>query len=384
MKLMTFAVLLALAQAMPAGAGAMPNAPTLIVERPVAEEVIFDSRKARCGVDQFPDSPTRAIREAGGEIVLFATFETNWFMAGRDWTRLRAACASAGRGRQNPDPRVVDDKFWIQALYTKNGRDVLALGSHEYLGTRHPGRCKVSQPEGQRPPCWFSSITQYISIGDARHFRPAPSASIVAAPQQEYSPESARRVGFFTTSNIIRQGDYLYVLIYGEGMEGQPTGNCLFRTERSGGASRWYGWDGADFTIDLSTLGANRGKVCKPVEGLNHEARGLVRHRDSGKFVTVFTSRDKSATGVFYSVSDDMTRWSPQQLLLEAPLTRQDPDCKPVYRYPSLIDHQAPEPAFESIGNRTFLYSVKILLDECRQSGRLITRIPVTITGGGR
>jgi hypothetical protein len=383
MKPATGAVLLALASAMPAGASAMPSAPVLTIEQASNEEVIFDSRKVHCNLEQFPDSPARAIKEAGGEIVLFATFETNWFMAGPDWADLRPTCVSAGRGAENPDPRVTDDKFWIQALYTKNGRDVLALGSHEYLGTRHPGQCTVTEPEGQRPPCWFSSITQYISSGDARHFKPAPAASIVAAPQQSYSPGSARRMGFFTASNIIADRDHLYVLIYGEGMEGQPKGNCLFRTERSGGVSRWLGWDGRDFTVDLSTLGADPRKACKPVEGLNHEARGLVRHRESGKFVTIFTSREKSRTGVFYSVSDDMKHWGPQKLLLEAPLTRQEPGCEPVYRYPSLIDHDAPEPAFESIGNQAFLYSVKILLDGCRQSGRLITRVPVMITTGG-
>jgi hypothetical protein len=383
MKPATGAVLLAFTSAMPTGASAMADTPMLAIQNVSQEEVIFDSRRVTCGLEQFPDSPARAIREAGGEIVLFATFETNWFMAGPDWASLRPTCVSAGRGAENSDPRATDDKFWIQALYSKNGRDVLALGSHEYLGTRHPGQCVVTEPEGQRPPCWFSSITQYVSKGDARHFKPAAAAPIVAAPQESYSPRSARRVGFFTTSNIIADRDHLYVLVYGEGMAGQPKGNCLFRTERSGGASRWLGWDGTGFTVDLSKLGAAPNKACRPVEGLHHEARSLMRHRESGKFVTIFTSRDRSTTGVFYSVSDDMKHWGAQKLLLEAPLTRQEPGCEPVYRYPSLIDHDAPEQAFESIGNRAFLYSVKIILDGCHQSGRLITRSPVTITAGG-
>jgi hypothetical protein len=372
-------LLMALTGALPTGASAMSSSLVLRIADASQEEVLFDNRTMGCDVAQFPDSPPRAIRETSGDIVLFAAFETNWYLAGRNWAELRAVCASAGHGAQNADPDAMDDKYWIQALYTKNGRDVIALGSHEYNGARHPGQCNALPQNGLPAVCWFSSITQYISMGDARHFQSAQAAPVVAASQEPYSPATLHRVGFFTTSNIIADGEYLYVLIFGEGMKSQPRGVCLFRTERSGGASRWLGWDGSDFAVDLSAVGTNSGHTCKPVGGLNREIRGLVRHRETGKFVAVFNSREKSHSGVFYAVSDDMKHWDEPHLLLEAPLTREPPDCKAVYRYPSLIDHDGSEPSFESVGKRAFLYSVKILLEDCRPTARLITRIPVTV-----
>ena len=120
------------------------------------------------------------------KIVLFATFETNWFLTGRNWSNLTASCRSSGQAAQNPNPRSLDDKYWIQALYSTNGLNFIALGSHEYLGGRHPGMCNHTKSSTMAPPCWYSSITQYVSKGDAKHFVPAQAAPVVATPQRPF------------------------------------------------------------------------------------------------------------------------------------------------------------------------------------------------------
>jgi hypothetical protein len=358
------------------------TAPGISPEKGEREETIFDDRRSTCQLRQLPDSPTRAVRQADGEIVLFTTFENNWFMDGRDWTGLKAHCASAGRGAENPDPNVVDDKYWIQALHTLDGKSFIALGSHEYLGGRHPGKCKVAATKANPFPCWYSSITQYYSRYDAKHFLPPKANYIVARPQIPFDPTKASRVGFFTTSNIVSDGRYRYVLVYSEGAEGQEKGNCLFRSALTPEPSKWWGWGGSEFSVDLSALSGvgNARPSCRPVSGLDREIRGLVRHRPTGTWIAIYTGRDGDVTGVFYSVSKDMIHWSRGANILSVAVARTEPDCPPVYRYPSIIDHDAPGFSFDTIGNKAFLYSVKIIFVGCRHySGRQVVRIPLMI-----
>lgn len=351
------------------------------------EEVVFDDRQSHCAIRQFPDSPARAVREANGGLVLFATFETNWFLTGPDWKSLAAPCRSSGHAAQNPDPRMLDDKYWIQALHSTNGVDFIALGSHEYLGVRHPGRCNHRTSGTMAPPCWYSSITQYVANGNAQHFAPAKVAPVVATPQVPFDPGSIKRVGYFTASNIVSDREYRYVLIFAEGSQAQERGNCLFRSQLAPGPTRWLGWDGTDFTVDLSNVpqpGTDAAARCRPVAGLPQEARGLVRHAPTGAWIAVYSGRIGQNTGVVYSVSDSLTQWRQETMLLDAPLTRRDPECAPVYRYPSIIDHGAPGFAFESVGAAAYLYGIKILLEGCRPVARQITRIPLRIEGGAK
>jgi len=361
-------------------ASAQDSRPTLRISG--AEEVLFDDRNSDCPIRQLPDSPARAVRQANGEIVLFATFETNWFLTGTNWDSLGANCKSAGHASQNADPEAVDDKYWIQALYTLDGRDFIALGSHEYLGTRHPGMCHYKAQGTMPPPCWYSSITQYVSHGDAMHFVPADIQRVVATPQMPFNPDSVRRVGYFTTSNIVAKDGYRYVLIFATESATQKPGNCLFRSRLTDGPSPWLAWDGSDFTVDLSHVAseaAQKSAACQPVRGLGHEARGLLWWPQENVWLTVYTGRVGTRTGLVAATSKDMLNWGNEQLLLEAPLTRREPDCAPVYRYPSIIDHDAPGFTFETVEKRPYLYSTKILLDGCRQSARQIVRLPLKL-----
>jgi hypothetical protein len=116
------------------------------------------------------------------------------------------------------------------------------------------------------------------------------------------------------------------------------------------------------------------------VRGLGHEARGLVWNPQTELWVTTYTGRIRDKTGIVVATSRNMFDWGNEQMLLEAPLTRRDPECAPVYRYPSLIDHDAPKFSFETIEKRPYLYSVKILLGGCRQTARQIVRVPLRIS----
>ena len=374
----------AIAAASPPAAAAPESRPATAPTLQIVgeEEVVFSTKGDGCPLRQFPDSPARAVREAEGSIVLFATFENNWYLRGADWKSLKADCLSAGHGARNADPRALDDKYWIQALSSTDGKNFVALGSHEYLGTRHGGNCRIRTGRTMEPACWYSSITQYVSLGSARHFARAAEAPVVATPQMAFDPQGTKRVGYFTTSNIVTDGAYRYVLIFAEGSETQRRGNCLFRAPVSPLVSAWKAWDGAAFSVDLSALPAATGDkpaACKPVAGLPHEVRGLVRHGPSGTWIAVYSGRVGARTGVVYSTSRDLLTWSAGSLLLDAPLTRRDPDCAAVYRYPSVIDQTAPGFTFETVGERAWLYGVKINLAACKPVSREIVRVPIAI-----
>jgi hypothetical protein len=360
------------------------NTPKILLEGGEArEEVIFDDRRSTCQLRQLPDSPARAVRQADGEIVLFTAFENNWFMDGKNWADLKPDCASAGRGAENPDPNVVNDKYWIQALHTLDGKRFIALGSHEYLGIRQ-GKCDLAATNANPFPCWYSSITQYFSHDDAKHFLPATTNYVVAQPQIAFDRTRSSRVGFFTTSNVVADGEYRYVLIYTQGAEGQANGNCLFRAALTPEPSKWWGWDGSDFNVDLSKRSdaTSAHPSCVPVSGLDREVRGLVKHRETGIWIAVYTGRDRDVTGVFYSVSKDLFHWNRGENILRVAVARTEPDCPPVYRYPSIIDHDAPGFSFDTVGNKAFLYGVKIIFEGCRKySGRQIVRMPLSLSG---
>jgi len=350
------------------------------------EELVLPNDKKLCDGAILVDSPARAVRRADGKLVVFATHFDNWYLTGRDWNQLATTCASALRGSENPDPQAVDDRHWIQGLMTNDGIHVFALASEEYEGSRH-GRCYAASSKVQPSPCWYSSITQFESTDGAFSFRPSSPNRIVATPQVSFDSHEKKRVGFFTTSNIVANGEWWYVLIYVEGYGHQQSGTCIFRAPRSAKSPRWLGWDGNDFVAELDRVaqarvdGADVRRECLPIS-LGSINRGLVRDRASGQWIAVGPYREKSSgrQGIYYSVSENLLKWSVPEILIELSISFDGSRCPSVYKYPSLIAHDAPGFNFDSVGDRAYLYLTKVMFKDCSYSGRELVRIPVAIS----
>jgi hypothetical protein len=352
-----------------------------------SEEPVFLGGFPSCKDSFLLDSPARALRRFNGALVLYATHINNWYMAGPDWIKLKPVCASAIQSAENPDPAAVDDHHWIQGLASDDGLHVIALASHEYLGSRH-GQCDAEPTKTQPFPCWFSSITQFESRDGALSFRPATENRIAATPQVPFDKSKTGRMGFLTTSNIVTDGDWRYVLIYVDGYGGQKSGTCIFRAAKSLAAPRWLGWDGQSFRaeldkIALKPLREGSASGCAPLT-LGSINRGLVRHRASGVWVAVGQYRrhhaDNPQPGIYYSLSKDLLHWGEPRLLVELTIGFQVPNCPPVYKYPSVIDHDAPGFAFDTVGDRAYLYLTKVLFENCKYAGRKLVRIPLAVT----
>lgn len=348
------------------------------------EERVLSEKAAACPKAIVVDSPARALRRSDRSLVVYATHFDNWFLHGSHWNSLKPICDSAAYGSENSDPAAIDDRFWIQALYSEDGTVVIALASHEYLGSRHSGMCAFT-PKGLGDfPCWFSSIIQLESSDGGLSFK-SPKKKIVATPQIPFDKNRRDRVGFLTTSNIVSDGQWKYVLIYVDGYKEQKSGTCVFRTESGPKASHWVAWDGVGFNSSLNRVPDGKAKdaipTCAPVP-LGSINRGLVRHRESTTWVAVGPARAQDGDrlpGIYFSTSTDLLKWEKRQLVAPLQIAFEAPRCPPVYKYPSLIDHDAPGHSFDSIGSRAYLYATKVLFNNCRYAGRELVRIPLSL-----
>lgn len=324
------------------------------------------------------------MRRRDGTLVVFATHYTNWYLEGRDWNSLKPVCSSAAKGKESAKPEDVDDHYWIQALSAQPDGRVVALASHEYMGSRHPGQCALAPTREQPFPCWFSSIIQLESLDDARNFKPTAQNRIVATPQVPYDRRGKQRMGFLTASNIAADSDWLYTLIFVDGYADQKSGTCLFRALAKG-PLRWKAWNGSGFDSDLEepvAAGRKGQPGCEPLL-LGNQNRGLVKLRDSGQWLAVGLDREApgdKGTGVFFATSKDLLKWTPRKRLLAARIDFKAPDCPAVYKYPTIIDHDAPGPNFDTVGSNAYVYLVKVVLQACKPVERQLVRYPVTIS----
>lgn len=100
------------------------------------ETLVFDSSEERCAARDMPDLPARAIRDATGQVILFAGDTANRRMVGPSLAELTHECQPVLRSSYDPDPSHYDFEEWIGAVYTQDGQSVDALVHMEYHGER--------------------------------------------------------------------------------------------------------------------------------------------------------------------------------------------------------------------------------------------------------
>ena len=369
--------------------------PRLSVASGTPVETVFRWADQRCMDLHVPDSPARALRTGDGGIALFAAHLVNIPMLGRDFDHLAPACVAASRGAEASDPAAFQDRFWVQAVvpFTAGGqRRVLGLASHEYMGWRHPGRCAVPfEGDARRPAafrCWYSAITAVVASEGEWRFAPA---GVIAASPAPYDPNTAARTGFFSVSNALVEGGHATVLVYTEGVPGQPRGNCLLRAALDQLPEGWRALSGGQFDLALPGAyagGADPARACDVVgEAVFGSApvRALLRGDDAQGpwWAAVFTRA--APAGVFVSTSRDLRRWSPAERLWAMTPFRGQPEAGVYFEYPSLLDHASESAVFDRVatapgGARLHLYLTRLNLEDRRRGmDRDLVRIAVTI-----
>jgi hypothetical protein len=354
-----------------------------------APEIVFSARRDGCeGIDT-PDAPLRAYRDAAGRVVLFGLHYENRALRGDGLERVRIDCrvvlGSAGRG----DPAAYDDKSWITATWTDDGRNVHALVHHEFQANRHPGRCRFPA----YMPCWYNTVLGVASSdGGATFVRPSAPRVVAAAPFPQEVGQGRHR-GFFNPSNIVSDGRWRYVFVATTGWDGQPYGACLLRTDDPADPTSWRAFDGRGFTIrygDPYREKALKPAACKPIAPFPAPVGAVVRHRGTGLWVAVFQAWADGAAfpqpGFYVAASRDLLAWSPPRLLL-AGKTLYNDACKaegPLVAYPSLLDRGAKSRNFEDVGDEAELYYALMPVKGCEVTAdRDLVRRRVTIRPTG-
>jgi len=355
-----------------------------------AEEVVFRWSRDACEPSDAPDLPVRAFRDSSGQVQMTISHFRNRRLTGSDFDRLRHPCEVSLGSHGNPDPGRFDDREWIAATYTDDGRTVIALVHNEYQGHRRPARC----PSRRYFSCWYNSVTLARSEDGGRTFEHAPSPEhLVAAPLYPYRPETGP-VGVLSPSNIVfnRRDGHYYSLAHVRRFGAQPEGTCVLRTPTPSRAGSWRAWSGAAFDRRMAspysptrTPVANR--VCEPVSEreIGGVPQSLTYNTYFDRFLLVGRAgawdprRRRVVWGFYFSLSKDLLHWTERRLIMETEFaeTYRCGDRNP-YNYASVIDRRSRSRNFATSGRRVDLYFTRFNYERCRQTqNRDLLRVPI-------
>lgn len=319
--------------------------------------------------------------------MLIAAHFTNGYFTGKSFDRLEPRCNVVSGGDESPEPERFDDRFWVQALQPLPNGGIFALVSHEYMGKRHPGRCRWTDMPG--PQCWYSAILGATAragttTDDLRFVLEPPERRVVAASPTPFNPETTTRVGFFTATNIVRSGEWLYFASWAE-FEG-TRGNCLLRAPAASPEGPWRAWREGEFTLSLpGAYGPDAHRAgCDPI-GVDRQLgilRSLVWLDTAQTFVGVFSVANgtRRRPGIYYSLSTDLLTWGEARMLTPLRPWFGTMDCETFYDYPSLIDPASPSHNFATAGDTLDLYLTRFNWTNCQRGlDRDLVRLRVEV-----
>ncbi|TXN22492.1 hypothetical protein, partial [Methylobacterium sp. WL9] len=331
-------------------AGEPPLSALTLVGPPIP---VFVAARDACDGADVPDAPARAFRDATGAVALFGLHYRNRALRGPDLDHLKIDCRVVLESGENPDPAAYDDRSWITATWTEDGKTVAALLHHEYQADKHPGRCRSKV----YMECWYNTVLGASSTDGGLTFTRKTPPAVVAGPPFRQEVDQGRHRGFFNPSNIFADGRYRYVFASTTGWDrqaaqtgsDQPHGVCLFRTETPADPSSWRAWTGTGFTAafpDPYRPGPKRTDTCKPIAPFPAPVGSVVRHRASGAFIAVFMAKTGdgfSKSGFYWTTSRDLLSWDVPRLLLAGATLYDDPcgAAGGLIAYPALLDPAA-------------------------------------------
>ncbi len=350
--------------------------------------VIFKAGRDACDGADVPDASARAYRDSAGGIVLFGMHYRNRALRGPDLEHLKLDCAVVLDSAGHADPASYDDRSWITATWTGDGRGVTALIHHEYQANEHPGRCRSAV----YMECWYNTILSAASADGGRSFAHGTLPAVVAAAPFRQETGQGRHRGFFNPSNIFSNGRYHYMFVSTTGWDGasggQEAGVCLFRTDDPADPKGWRAWTGTGFTAafpDPYRVAIKHSETCKPVPPFPTPVGAVVRHRASGAWIAVFMAKASETfptSGFYWTTSRDLLTWDHPRLLLAGATLYDDPCTAPgtLIAYPSLLDPTARGRNFDDAGDGALLTYATLRVEGCTiTSDRDLLRRPVAI-----
>ena len=372
--------ILALAAASILAASTRTDALSLVVDGP--EKVLFNQATDACDASDMPDSPARAFRDAQGVMVLFAPNYRNRAFTGPDLDHLTHDCTIRFAASGNADPALLDDRSWLHAFHTDNGRDVFAFATASFIPYRHDIPCAAGT---ERTDCWYNGLAALHSNDGGATFRylGSPPRQIAFPPPEPYRSDVEDPAGFLTATNIVAWNGSLYTILWRRGGDGETKShNCLARASAND-VMAWDVWSGSEFVPAArfdgegwSTLTTACGAVGPTTQP---NIRGLVLHARTQTFVAAFQYRMGKTLGFFYATSKDLITWSTPELLLAVDLQPDDPHRASWAGYPSIIDDTSRDRDFGSIGETASLVFVRFLPKGQRSVTRQLVTVPIRV-----
>lgn len=328
---------------------------------------VLSGNQRPCGPDDLPDAGLRAVRRADGSLVAFANAEENYTLEGASLDELRKSCRSALRSGHDEDPAHYDDQTWIAATWSDNGKDVMAIGHHEYHGAEHDGRC-LARNERQ---CRYGALIDLVSHDGGLSFVKAAPKPIAAVPEQQQTTQ-VRQTGFAQPSNIFAWDGFKYAFVHTTGGGAQKPGTCLMRAPDALDPKSWGLYDGSAFQPALFDPyvddPATRG-TCKAI-WTNGLVWSVISLTNSHLLVALLTAVNLKTKGVYLATatSRDALHWS--ALLPVSGLSLNWGDkcpSTPFLHYPSLLDPLSKSRNFDSSSNDDLvIFFTKIEMADCK------------------
>lgn len=334
-------------------------------------EVVFDWTNDRCAPENLPDLPSRAFRDAAGQVHFIISHFTTYQMIGPSLDELKIDCSPVMASTHDAAPENYTDAEWIASPYTMDGQTVYALVHDEYQGHTHAGQC----PQGEYAPCWYNTITLAVSRDGGASYEHAaePPAHRVAGLPYVYEGGSGP-YGLFNPSNIIQgPDDYYYAFARLDKYKTEEQGVCLMRSDDLSDPASWRFWNGSSFSgqfIDpyRDAIGDPRAFDCPPLdwEDIGASLNASITYNTYlNRYVLVGLSADwldnHEVWGVFYSFSEDLIHWTRRKLLVELPLPWTVENYDDVmYLYPALLDPESESRNFDTTGKTAYMYITRL------------------------
>ncbi len=351
-------------------------------------QVAVPAKSFNCGdetVPDLPDVPPTAYRHRSGQISFISGNRRGVIFRGPALDVLgRSGCGSINPSDGNSDPAAFRDQEWVGALFSFDGREVVAFVHHEYHGEMHGNECDIAP--GRRE-CWYASTTILRSLDEGATFvAPSPRDSVLLAPSYKYRA-GMQRVGTYLPKVVggPRQ-KRVYVLVSRvDRNQKLRIGQCLLRSDRK--MREWELWQPNGFVpVPLSPyFSGTENKTpehCTPVVNGNilsvkwvPEYNIYVAIGAAGKLgVYSQTSRDLISWDRPQTISGIATDWAGRPAFVAG-------DEFPHRRwYFSLLDPGSDSRNFDTVSTRPFLYFVEFGDGVRRQALiRSIKRVQVVI-----
>lgn len=356
---------------------------------------VFVTPQQMCDPNDLPDAMARAFRDSTGTVHLVAAATDLYQSLGPTLESAIHTCDAGYHSANDGNPADYDDTVWIDSFYTFDGKRVAGLSHTEYHGWSFPGECHTQNIF----LCEFDSDTFHISYDGGYHFDQSKApANLVAGLPFKYEIDRGP-MGYSVDTNIIEWNGWFYAMVTDDGSwppgcSGQTGPNrCLsleggapIRTQDVFDPSSWRGWSGSDFSVqfvDPYTGPVKRPEehVYTPVPYMTFVTSINVYQPANIVVATIFNGYDNEygPEGLYLTTSTDLVNWTTPTLVITlAKLLDQEPTGNWQYAYFTLLDPDAPDMNFSIIGDRPYLYYVRLNNDS--YLGRTLFRQPIQLS----